>query len=299
MRVIDFCAGAGGASEGVRTAGGHVVAAVEKNALALTAHASNHSSCKHIEADLLQYDPRDLPEHDVALWCPPCNEFSYASGKTPALASGELLTRMLRVTALTSPQYILFENVPSVRDWKGYASWYCALQRLGYWIESGIYDASRWLPQERHRLVLLARRGTRAPQLPEPPKYRRDLTARKVIRFDRGVWGKTYMRNAATRRRVSAAREKFGDQFLLSSFSQAAHYAGRDLDRPIGTITSQVHWSVVNGDDIRFLLAEECAKFQGFSGTYKFLGTEADRHRQIGNAFPPPLAAAAFRALVD
>lgn len=42
----------------------------------------------------------------------------------------------------------------------------------------------------------------------------------------------------------------------------------------------------------RLVSVRECARSQGFSDSYRFFGTITDKHRQIGNAVPPPLAAA-------
>lgn len=36
----------------------------------------------------------------------------------------------------------------------------------------------------------------------------------------------------------------------------------------------------------------ECARSQGFRDTFRFYGTVLDKHRQVGNAVPPPLGAA-------
>lgn len=36
----------------------------------------------------------------------------------------------------------------------------------------------------------------------------------------------------------------------------------------------------------------ECARSQGFPDSFRFYGTILDKHRQIGNAVPPPLSAA-------
>jgi len=36
----------------------------------------------------------------------------------------------------------------------------------------------------------------------------------------------------------------------------------------------------------------ECARSQGFSDSFRFYGTILDKHRQVGNAVPPPLGAA-------
>ncbi|XP_026327114.1 DNA (cytosine-5)-methyltransferase 1-like isoform X3 [Hyposmocoma kahamanoa] len=53
----------------------------------------------------------------------------------------------------------------------------------------------------------------------------------------------------------------------------------------------------------RVVSVRECARSQGFRDTYLFAGSVQDKHRQIGNAVPPPLGAALGReikkALVD
>lgn len=41
----------------------------------------------------------------------------------------------------------------------------------------------------------------------------------------------------------------------------------------------------------------ECARSQGFPDHFKFAGNVHARHRQVGNAVPPPLAAALGRCL--
>lgn len=49
---------------------------------------------------------------------------------------------------------------------------------------------------------------------------------------------------------------------------------------------------VVHPEQDRVVSVRECARSQGFSDSYIFYGSILDRHKQIGNAVPPPLAAA-------
>ena len=42
----------------------------------------------------------------------------------------------------------------------------------------------------------------------------------------------------------------------------------------------------------RIVSVRECARAQGFPDTFRFYGTVGSRHRQVGNAVPPPLARA-------
>ncbi|XP_045773016.1 DNA (cytosine-5)-methyltransferase PliMCI-like [Maniola jurtina] len=47
----------------------------------------------------------------------------------------------------------------------------------------------------------------------------------------------------------------------------------------------------------RVVSVRECARSQGFRDTYLFAGSVQDKHRQIGNAVPPPLGAALGREI--
>ncbi|XP_052746460.1 DNA (cytosine-5)-methyltransferase 1 isoform X2 [Bicyclus anynana] len=49
---------------------------------------------------------------------------------------------------------------------------------------------------------------------------------------------------------------------------------------------------VLHPDQHRVVSVRECARSQGFRDTFLFAGSVQDKHRQIGNAVPPPLAVA-------
>ncbi|OIW07903.1 hypothetical protein TanjilG_20004 [Lupinus angustifolius] len=52
-------------------------------------------------------------------------------------------------------------------------------------------------------------------------------------------------------------------------------------------------------DQDRILTVRECARSQGFPDSYQFSGNIIHKHRQIGNAVPPPLAFALGRKLKE
>nr|KYP42268.1 DNA (cytosine-5)-methyltransferase 1B [Cajanus cajan] len=52
-------------------------------------------------------------------------------------------------------------------------------------------------------------------------------------------------------------------------------------------------------DQDRILTVRECARSQGFPDSYQFCGNIIHKHRQIGNAVPPPLALALGRKLKE
>uniref|UniRef100_A0AAY4B461 DNA (cytosine-5)-methyltransferase n=1 Tax=Denticeps clupeoides TaxID=299321 RepID=A0AAY4B461_9TELE len=49
---------------------------------------------------------------------------------------------------------------------------------------------------------------------------------------------------------------------------------------------------VLHAEQHRVVSVRECARSQGFPDTYRFFGNILDKHRQVGNAVPPPLAKA-------
>lgn len=49
---------------------------------------------------------------------------------------------------------------------------------------------------------------------------------------------------------------------------------------------------VLHPEQTRVVSVRECARSQGFPDNFRFYGNIQDKHRQVGNAVPPPLAAA-------
>lgn len=55
---------------------------------------------------------------------------------------------------------------------------------------------------------------------------------------------------------------------------------------------------VLHPEQHRVVSVRECARSQGFPDKYEFAGSILDKHRQVGNAVPPPLGAALGRAIL-
>jgi len=56
---------------------------------------------------------------------------------------------------------------------------------------------------------------------------------------------------------------------------------------------------VLHPDQDRLVTVRECARSQGFPDIYQFHGTVIERHRQIGNAVPPPMGRAIGLSILD
>ncbi|KAJ4900746.1 DNA (cytosine-5)-methyltransferase 1 [Raphanus sativus] len=91
------------------------------------------------------------------------------------------------------------------------------------------------------------------------------------------------------------AKTHSGWKGLYGRLDMQGNFATSITDpRPMGTVGMCFH---PNQD--RILSVRECARSQGFPDSYEFTGRILDKHRQIGNAVPPPLAFALGRKLKE
>ncbi|KAI8469979.1 MAG: S-adenosyl-L-methionine-dependent methyltransferase [Monoraphidium minutum] len=75
---------------------------------------------------------------------------------------------------------------------------------------------------------------------------------------------------------------------LFGRLDMAGHFPTSTTDpQPMGKVGQVFH-----PDQDRIVSVRECARSQGFPDTFYFSGNVHNRHRQVGNAVPPPLAAA-------
>ncbi|KAG2494496.1 hypothetical protein HYH03_007265 [Edaphochlamys debaryana] len=85
----------------------------------------------------------------------------------------------------------------------------------------------------------------------------------------------------------TAARHN-GWRGLYGRLDPAGHFPTATTDpNPMGKVGQVFH-----PDQDRIVSVRECARAQGFPDTFQFAGSVQCRHRQVGNAVPPPLARA-------
>ena len=59
-------------------------------------------------------------------------------------------------------------------------------------------------------------------------------------------------------------RQRFGDRFIMPYYGKGSGTTGRDINRPIGTITTLDRWALVEGDSMRMLIASEALAAMSF-----------------------------------
>lgn len=298
MRAVDLFAGAGGFTTGALAAGLEVVACANHWRAAIDVHAANHPGVEHVCANLLELDMRRLPRHDVLLASPACQGFSEASqpSRRPKHeADRNTCWAVVCAAEAHRPETILVENVPAIRRWPLFSVWLQAFEALGYVVRQHVFDAADFgVPQNRVRFVLTARRGCaldlRSPALPH-------RAFGPLVDWHAGEWRRLRNLPVGVRRRAARAKARgLSGRYLLHYSSD---HAGREVDRPIGTITTKVQWAAVDGGRSRMLSADELRRGMGFPADYQLPEGKCAAVRMLGNAIPPALAQSICRQAME
>jgi len=326
-KAIDLFAGPGGLTLGLKQSGFDVIAAVECDPLAAASYRVNHPEVSIWEADIRTVDPIDVladlglhpGELDLCAGCPPCQGFSSVrtlnGNKVVNDPRNDLIGEYVRFVRAIEPRSIMMENVPGlVKDHRFAAAVY-ELVGLGYPADEGarILNAVDYgVPQNRRRLVLLCtRHGTVEFPAPRVPR----LTVRDAIAMlDAAGSSGDPLHDLPERRServlaiIEAIPQDGGSRLDLTvSRVLACHrkftgfkdvYGRMSWSRASPTITGGCHnpskGRFLHPQEPRAITLREAALLQGFPANYHF---SLDRGKlaaaaMIGNAVPPPLAAA-------
>src|SRR4051812_23817548 len=123
--AIDLFAGPGGLTEGLKLAGFHVVAAVERDSLSAFTYQRNHSEVAVWRSDIRDVDGRELLKQtgrssvDLVAGCPPCQGFSSVRTRNQTASvhddRNDLIVDYVRLVRELRPRAIMLENVPRLR----------------------------------------------------------------------------------------------------------------------------------------------------------------------------------------
>lgn len=195
LRAVDLFSGAGGVTTGYKSAGVHVVGAVDLDPASLLTYYANHPDVRLFSGDLAKLDPKKLRRHlglrryelDVLTACAPCQTFSTLGAKARKARDprNALMERVVAFAAELRPRCVVMENVPQLTKHARFRRVVAALRALGYGVRYAIVNAADFgVPQSRRRLVLIALRGVADADVPElsaaHPVLRRRVRRRTV-----------------------------------------------------------------------------------------------------------------------
>lgn len=297
VNSLEICAGAGGQALGLAYAGFHHVALVENDKSACETLRYNRPEWNVIEEDLLKFDGRPYKGIDLLAGGVPCQPFSNAGQRMGKEDERDLFPEALRLAEETQPKAIMLENVRGLLDKKfeEYRKYILSrLDELGYIGEWHLVHASDYgVAQLRPRSILVALKPEIAPHFNWPtPLEDKAPTVGEVLEDLMAENGWEQVK--AWKRKAN----KIGPTIVGGS----KKHGGADL----GPTRAKAQWlelgvdgkGVANEapspgfDGVPRLTNRMVARLQGFPDSWTFCGKKTPAYRQIGNAFPPPVAEA-------
>jgi DNA (cytosine-5)-methyltransferase 1 len=295
--LLELCAGAGGQAIGLERAGFDHVALIENDAHACQTLRLNRPDWDVIEHDL--FLPLEIETYrgvDLLAGGLPCPPFSVAGKQLGEKDERNLFDVGLNYVDAIRPNAVMFENVKGMleKSFETYREWIDArLGKLGYVPRWKLINArDHGVPQLRPRVVLIAMRKPFADAFVWPEASAPALTVGEVL-IDlmaengwtgAGEWAKGANSIAPT---LVGGSKKHGGPDLGPVRSRKAWL---DLGVNGGGVANQAPEADFSG--IPKLTVEMTARLQGFPSDWVFSGRKTAQYRQIGNAFPPPVARA-------
>jgi DNA (cytosine-5)-methyltransferase 1 len=273
-------------------------------------------------------------ELDLIIGCPPCQGFT--DHGRPGDPRNVLVSAFLKRIEEMRPRAVLFENVTGILE-RGhllFEQFRRGLQSLGYSTICQVVGAVHYgVPQRRRRVVLAAvLRELGRPHLPRPTHNHPRLARKKGLQPWKTVREAIsdlpplnsgercpYIPNHEAPRHSSRILElikrippdggsirnlprRFWLRCHLRHDGHKDVYGRMRWDAPAPTITTGVYspskGRFIHPEQHRGITMREAARLQGFPDWFRFLGGRTIQARHIGNALPPPLAAALAAALL-
>lgn len=301
-RVLELCAGAGGQALGMEGAGFKHAGLVEIEKHACVTLRHNRPNWNVIEADLREFDAAEFKDIDVVSGGLPCPPFSVAGKQLGCEDERNLFPAALRIIRQTQPKAVMIENVRGFLDavFADYRTFLVEqLRALGYRTDWKLLNASDYgVSQLRPRVVIVALRKDIENEFTWPvPHQEKSLTVGELL-YD--------LMAANGWKGVDLWRER-ANEIAPTIVGGSLKHGGPDL----GPTRSKRAWATLSVDGhgiakespapdfvgLPRLTARMVARLQGFPDDWQFSGAKTAAYRQIGNAFPPPVAAAVGRVL--
>lgn len=305
LSCLEICAGAGGQALGLEEAGFFHNLAVEIDADACETLRVNRPSWTVTQSDVRDVSGRTFRGIDLLAGGVPCPPFSVAGHQLGSNDERDLFPEALRLVRESKPGAVMLENVRGLAadrfaDYR--ESIVNELSALGYTTDWRLLQAGDFgVPQLRPRFILIALkpRAFRRFEWPigDVPAPTVGETLKDLMANDgwvgADVWATRANRIAPT---LVGGSRKHGGPDLGPTRARndwlKLSVDGRGIADSAPTAADPI-------DHLPRLTLRMAARLQGFPDSWSFAGRKTSTYRQIGNAFPPPVAAAVGSALRD
>lgn len=298
LTCLEICAGAGGQSRGLELSGFEHVAAVEIDPDAAETLRLNRPDWHVFEGDVREVDGAQYHGIDLLAGGVPCPPFSVAGGRLGADDERDLFPEALRLVREAGPAAVMLENVKGLAE-RRFADYrqqvLDELNALGYDCHWQVLNACEFgVPQLRPRFILVAIKRRYAAHFTwpaatgTPPTVGATLHDLMAARGWRGAKGWATKANGIAPTIVGGSH-KHGGPDLGPTRARADWLRMGVEGRSIADEAPDSHQPKSH---IPRLTTEMVARLQGFDEGWEFYGRKTARYRQVGNAFPPPVAQA-------
>lgn len=294
---IEICAGAGGQAIGLEQAGFEHLALVEIEPLACATLKLNRKEWNVINQDVKDFSAKPYKNVDLLAGGVPCPPFSIAGKQLGHLDERDLFPEALRLVKECNPKAVMLENVRGLLGIKfqEYRQFIIEeLNQLGYKCDWQLVNSSDYgVSQLRPRAILVALKEQYFEHFEWPEKnVVKPMTVGELLHEEMSSCGWQNadnwksLANGIAPTLVGGSKKHGGADLGPTRAKQAWAQLGVDgkglADAP-----------PVNGSAaMPRLTLKMAALVQGFPKEWQFAGKKTPAYRQVGNAFPPPVAKA-------
>jgi len=294
---IEICAGAGGQAIGLEQAGFKHLALIEIEPIACETLKKNRPYWNVIEADVREFSANEYKGVDLLAGGVPCPPFSIAGKQLGHLDERDLFPEAIRLAKQCNPKVIMLENVRGLLDikFKEYRrNILNELYKMGYQCDWRLVNASDFgVSQLRPRAILVGLKKEYFDCFEWPKKNEvPPITIGELLYEEMSSLGWEnvdnwkLIANKIAPTLVGGSKKHGGADLGPTRAKQA--WANLGVDG--GGLANQ---PPINGfKAMPKLTLKMTALIQGFPKDWEFVGKKTPAYRQVGNAFPSPVARA-------